>query len=99
MGAGADELISAQVLVPEQGGAPEEARRWFAAAGLEADPVVGRSFAMSGSRAAFEQVFGAREMRRWPRRRAGPRRPAGLGAAAVEAVAFRGPPDFGPRDY
>jgi hypothetical protein len=90
--------LSAQVILrdPEAAAALAE---FFASAGFATHPLVGSSFAISGSPAGFEAIFGGTA---WSSGDA--EKPAELPLSAlpeklvpaVEAIAIPGPPDFGP---
>jgi hypothetical protein len=94
-----DPPLSAQVILSDVEVAPACAE-YFGSAGFEAGPLVGSSFAISGARERFEESFGSAAAARL----AEAERPAELPldrlpdelAAAIEAVAVSGPPDFGP---
>jgi hypothetical protein len=89
--------LSAQVILRDRDAAARVAE-FFSAAGLETDPPVGISFAISGPASRFRAIFG--EATPDPRDLKGPvdLPPSALPdelAVAVEAIAIPGPPKFG----
>jgi hypothetical protein len=92
-----DPPLSGQVILQDRGAAARVAE-FFSAAGLETDPVVGISFAISGPASRFSAIFG--DAAPHPGDVRGPvdlptsALPDEL-AAAVEAITIPGPPKFG----
>jgi hypothetical protein len=93
-----DRPLSAQVILSDPGAARALAEH-FAAAGLEAGPLVGNSFSISGPPEDFEGVFGATGYAAARGEEAAELPLEGLPdelSASVAAVVVSGPPDFGP---
>ncbi len=100
MGASQETPLSAQVVLSDRDAAGPVAD-FFSSAGLEADPLVGTSFAISGPATRFRAIFGETA---WEPEGSPPAElplsalPDDL-ADAVEAIAIPGPPDFGPTSH
>ncbi len=96
--AAGEEPLSAQVIMRDPGAADAVAE-FLGSTGLQTGPMVGTSFAVTGTRGAFETTLGseAAELADTgePAELSLARLPASL-AAAVETIAVQGPPDFGP---
>jgi len=89
------------VILSDPAAAPALAEH-FRAAGFETGPLVGTSFAITGSPARFEASFGPEAEATARTERAAELPLEGLPAAlatSVEAVAVSGPPDFGPASH
>ena len=96
--AGGEGALSAQVIMRDPGAADAVAA-FLASSGLETGPMVGTSFAVSGTRASFEATLGAEAAELAAAGKAAELSPARLPAslaAAVETIAIEGSPDFGP---
>lgn len=100
MDASGEPPLSAQVVLSDRDAAPSVAH-FFSSAGLEAGPLVGTSFAISGPAARFRAIFGETA---WEPQSSSPAElplsalPDDL-ADAIEAIAIPRPPDFGPTSY
>ena len=93
-----DRPLSAQVILSDLDAAPALADQ-FEAAGFEAGPLVGTSFAISGPAERFEALFGATGHAAFAGSEGGELPLEGLPPelrAGIEAIATTGPPDFGP---
>jgi hypothetical protein len=95
---GDEGTLSAQVILNDAGAA-SEVSEFFATAGFETGPFVGTSFAITGPRERFEDIFGAAAASSLAETRPVELSPSTLPddvAGAIAAIAIGGPPDFGP---